>query len=67
MPIKYKYRQISLKDIFSDCQDMFVDDAPLLTRFKQNRGTYYLPFTIFGAFICPKSGFICQSGVTAGI
>ena len=28
MPVKYKYRQISLKDAFSDCQDMFVDDAP---------------------------------------
>ncbi len=27
MPVTYKYRQISLKDIFSDCQDMFVDDA----------------------------------------
>lgn len=23
-----KYRQISLKDTFSDCQDMFMDDAP---------------------------------------
>lgn len=23
-----KYRQISLKDTFSDCQDMFIDDAP---------------------------------------
>ena len=22
-----KYRQISLKDTFSDCQDMFMDDA----------------------------------------
>ena len=28
MSVKYKYRQISLKDTFSDCQDMFVDDAP---------------------------------------
>ncbi len=28
MPVNYKYRQISLKDAFSDCQDMFVDDAP---------------------------------------
>ncbi|MDE6903333.1 MAG: transposase [Lachnospiraceae bacterium] len=28
MPVKYKYRQISLKDTFSDCQDIFVDDAP---------------------------------------
>ncbi len=28
MPVKYKYCQISLKDTFSDCQDMFVDDAP---------------------------------------
>lgn len=26
--LKYKYRQISLKEAFSDCQDMFVDDAP---------------------------------------
>ena len=26
MPIKY--RQISLKDTFSDCQDMFMDDTP---------------------------------------
>ena len=23
-----KYRQISLKDTFSDCQDMFIDDTP---------------------------------------
>lgn len=23
-----KYRQISLKDTFSDCQDMFMDDVP---------------------------------------
>lgn len=23
-----KYRHISLKDTFSDCQDMFLDDAP---------------------------------------
>lgn len=23
-----KYRQISLKDTFSDCQDMFMDDTP---------------------------------------
>jgi len=29
MPVKYSYRQISLKDSFSDCQDIFVDDAPL--------------------------------------
>lgn len=28
MPVDYKYRQISLKDTFSDCQDIFVDDAP---------------------------------------
>ncbi|MCM1200139.1 MAG: transposase [Bacteroides fragilis] len=28
MPVKYKYRQLSLKDAFSDCQDMFLDDAP---------------------------------------
>ncbi len=28
MPVKYKYRQISLKDTFSDCQDMFMDDSP---------------------------------------
>lgn len=28
MTVKYKYRQISLKEAFSDCQDMFVDDAP---------------------------------------
>ena len=28
MPVKYSYRQISLKDSFSDCQDIFVDDAP---------------------------------------
>lgn len=28
MPVKYKYRQISLKDVFLDSQDMFVDDAP---------------------------------------
>lgn len=23
-----KYHQLSLKDTFSDCQDMFLDDAP---------------------------------------
>lgn len=23
-----KYHQIPLKDTFSDCQDMFIDDAP---------------------------------------
>ena len=23
-----KYRQISLKDTFSDCQDMFIEDTP---------------------------------------
>lgn len=28
MPVKYKYRQISLKDTFSNCQDIFMDDAP---------------------------------------
>ena len=28
MSVNYKYRQISLKDTFLDCQDMFVDDAP---------------------------------------
>ena len=28
MPVKYKYHQLSLKDIFSDCQDWFVDDVP---------------------------------------
>ena len=28
MPVKYKYRQLSLKDAFSNCQDMFIDDAP---------------------------------------
>lgn len=28
MSVKYKYLQISLKDTFLDCQDMFVDDAP---------------------------------------
>ncbi len=28
MPVKYKYRQLSLKDAFSNFQDMFIDDAP---------------------------------------
>lgn len=28
MPVNYKYRQLSLKDTFSDCRDLFVDDAP---------------------------------------
>lgn len=28
MPVKYNYRQISLKDIFSDCLDSFFDDVP---------------------------------------
>ena len=28
MPVKYSFRQISMKDAFSDCQDIFVDDAP---------------------------------------
>ena len=33
MPVKYKYRQISLKDTFSDCQNIFVDDAPSFFQF----------------------------------
>lgn len=28
MTVKYKYRQISLKDTFSNCQDIFIDDTP---------------------------------------
>lgn len=28
MPVKYKYRQISLKDTFLDCQDAFLEDVP---------------------------------------
>ena len=28
MPVNYIYRQISLKDTFSGCQDIFVEDAP---------------------------------------
>lgn len=36
MPVKYIYHQISLKDVFSDCQDMFVDDALI-----RKRKTFY--------------------------
>ena len=28
MSANYKYRQISLNDTFSNCQDIFVEDAP---------------------------------------
>ena len=47
-----KYRQISLKDTFSDCQDMFMDDTPsffqlLDEHFDLNE---FIPSVFFNAF-----------------
>ena len=47
-----KYHQISLKDIFSDCRDMFIDDTPsffqLLERYFDI--SEFIPSVFYNAF-----------------
>ncbi len=66
-----KYRQISLKDTFSDCQDMFIEDTPsffhlLDEHFDINE---FIPSVFTNAFyqhlgrnrVYPLSGFLSCS------
>lgn len=63
-----KYRQISLKDTFSDCQDMFLDDAPSFFQLLDEHFdmTEFIPIVFTNAFyqhlgrkrLYPLTGFL---------
>lgn len=47
-----KYHQISLKDTFSDCQDMFFDDTPSFFRLLEEHFDFseFIPSVFYNAF-----------------
>ena len=47
-----KYHQISLKDTFSDCQDMFIDNTPSFFQLLEQHFdiSYFVPQTFYNAF-----------------
>lgn len=47
-----KYHQISLKDTFSDCQDMFMDDTPSFFQLLEDHFdiSAFIPSVFYNAF-----------------
>lgn len=47
-----KYHQISLKDIFSDCRDIFIDDTPSFFQFFEEHFDIsdFIPSVFYNAF-----------------
>lgn len=47
-----KYHQISLKDIFSDCRDMFIDDTPSFFQLLEEHFdlSEFIPSVFYNAF-----------------
>lgn len=47
-----KYHQISLKEIFSDCKDMFLDDVPSFFQLLEQHFdiSLFIPQTFYNAF-----------------
>ena len=64
-----KYHQISLKETFDSCQDMFIDDTPSFFRLLSEHMNLhdFIPVEFFSAFyqslgrkrIYPLHGFLC--------
>lgn len=48
----YKFHQISLKDTFSECQDLFIDDTPSFFQLLDHHLDldFFIPDTFFKAF-----------------
>ena len=47
-----KYHQIALKDIFSDCQDLFMDDTPSFFQLLEEHFdiSEFIPSVFYNAF-----------------
>ena len=50
--MRTKYHQMTLKDTFSDCQDMFMDDAPSFFQLLEQHFdiSLFIPQTFYNAF-----------------